>query len=130
VLEDRVVYYYGQCDTNCAETILHAANDEWHLGLSDENYKVIAGFGAGCGCEKFCGAAAGCLAALGVSRVHIRAHKTENFPDQCADLTQKLEKALGSLECGQLKALYRTEESRCLKTLQIAARVLQEEMEH
>lgn len=129
MLEDRVLYYYDQCDTNCAETILHAANDEWNLGLDEKSYKAIAGFGAGCGCGKFCGAVAGSLAALGESFIHISAHKTEGFPELCADLTQKMEAGLGSLECERLKEMYRTEEFRCRKTLQLAGGILQKEMD-
>lgn len=125
MLKDRLEYYYLVSDMNCAETILHAANDEWDLGLDAAAFKAIAGFGAGCGCGRFCGAVAGGLAVLGEMEIRGRAHATEGFAALCAALVNEVEEALGSVQCEELKAKYRTEERRCIKTLELAAEVLQ-----
>ena len=129
MLKDRVPYYYNQCDCNCAETMLRCANDEWNLNLSADAYRAIAPFGGGCGCGEFCGAIAGSLAALGEMQIKVRAHVTEGFPELCAEFTQACEASLGSLKCEKLKEMYRTEEERCIKTVLLAAEVLQKQVE-
>ena len=50
MLRDRVKEYYLEKDYNCAETTLHCINDEYGLGLTDEQIKLASGFGAGMGC--------------------------------------------------------------------------------
>ena len=129
MLKDRVPYYYNLCDCNCAETMLHCANDEWNLNLSADAYRAIAPFGGGCGCGEFCGAIAGSLAALGEMQIKNRAHVTEGFPELCDEFTRACEEALGSLQCEKLKELYRTEEERCIKTVLLTAEVLQQQVD-
>lgn len=126
MLKDRLEYYYLKSDMNCAETILHAAADEWNLPVDQSAFKAIAGFGAGCGCGRFCGAVAGGLATLGQMHIDTRAHATEGFADRCAAFVEAAEAYLGSVQCEELKAKYRTEECRCLKTLELAAEVLEQ----
>lgn len=82
--------------------------------------------GAGCGCGRFCGAVAGGLATLGQMHIDTRAHAAEGFADRCAAFVEAAEAHLGSVQCEVLKAKYRTEECRCLKTLELAAEVLEQ----
>ena len=49
-IEELTAQYYLEKDCNCAETVLHATNDAYQLGLDDNAMKVIGGFGGGCGC--------------------------------------------------------------------------------
>lgn len=44
-IEELTAQYYLEKDCNCAETVLHAANDAYQLGLDDNAMKVIGGFG-------------------------------------------------------------------------------------
>ena len=39
--------YYLEKDYNCAETILRAANEEYHLGLNEDSFRLVSGFGGG-----------------------------------------------------------------------------------
>lgn len=41
--------YYLEKDYNCAETILRAANEEYHLGLNEDSFRLVSGFGGGMG---------------------------------------------------------------------------------
>ena len=50
MLKDNVPYYYLEKDQNCAETVLHIINDEYHLNLTEDDFLLIGGFGGGCGC--------------------------------------------------------------------------------
>lgn len=58
--ESKVIEY------NCAEAMLNAANDYYHLGLDSKAFKAIAPFGGGFYLEKTCGFVTGGLAAIGV----------------------------------------------------------------
>lgn len=124
MIEQRVYDYFITQDYNCAESTLHAANDEYAMNLKKDDFKLISAFGAGMGCEKTCGALCGALAAIGYLKVTGRAHITENFSDICGNFVQKFEKDLGSINCDVLKAKYRNEETRCLKTVTLAVNAL------
>ena len=52
--KEAAMYYYNTFDMNCAEAILHGANDVLNLDLKDEDYKLLGAFGAGCGCGSLC----------------------------------------------------------------------------
>ncbi|QAT48386.1 hypothetical protein EQM14_00535 [Caproiciproducens sp. NJN-50] len=126
MLRDRVRDYYLVKDNNCAETTLHAIDDEYHLDLPEEAFKLVAGFGAGLGCGKTCGALCACIAALGKMSVGERAHATPGFKEQCAALVEKFTETLGDTECSALTQKYKKEETRCLDTVMLAADVFEE----
>lgn len=124
MMEDRVYDYFITRDYNCAETILRVADEQYGLGLREQDFKLVSAFGSGLGCEKTCGALCGALAAIGRLKVEERAHVTENFKELCAGFVQKFEDELGSIDCDMLKLKYRNDETRCLKTVVLAAHAL------
>lgn len=126
MMRDRIYDYFVTRDYNCAESILRAADDEYGLGLREQDFKLVSAFGGGLGCEKTCGALCGALAAIGCLKVTDRAHATENFKELCGGFVQKFEADLGSIDCDVLKLKYRDEETRCLKTVELAADALDE----
>ena len=117
MLRDRVKEYYLEKDYNCAETTLHCINDEYGLGLTDEQIKLASGFGAGMGCGQTCAG----IAALGKLLVDQRAHNTEGFGDICAAYVGAFQAKLGSLACEELVKTYKKEETRCLEPVLLAA---------
>ncbi|HWP52340.1 MAG TPA: C-GCAxxG-C-C family (seleno)protein [Clostridia bacterium] len=123
-MEDLVYDYFINHDFNCAESVLRVANDAYHLGLREQDFKLVSAFGGGLGCEKTCGALCGALAAIGYLKVEDRAHVTENFKELCSGFVQKFEIDLGSIDCAALKLKYRDEETRCLKTVTLAVKAL------
>jgi len=125
MLKDRVAYYYDQCDTNCAETVLKCANDEWNFDLDAKSFKAIACLGAGACCGKFCGAIAGGLAALGEKYIDVCFHKTEGLKDLGKRFVLECEAKLGSVDCDVVRPKYRTEDKRCRETIEIVAQILQ-----
>ena len=118
--------YYMEKGYNCAEAVLLAANERFGLGLSAEDARLVGGFGGGLGCGMTCGALCGAMAAIGRARLHGRAHETEGFAPMCAEFVNRFEKKLGSTDCTELKGKYRTDEARCLKTVELAAELLEE----
>ena len=129
MLCDVAEKYYLDGDYNCAESVLLAANEVYGFGLDAENcVKLVSAFGGGLGCGKLCGAAAGAMSALGFAAVTGRAHGTEGFKELCAETTAKLEKALGSTECAQVKPAFFDPETRCLAAVKAACNVLEAQM--
>lgn len=121
-------YYLGG-DYNCAESVLLAANEAYGFGLDAEtSLKLVSAFGGGMGCGKLCGAVAGSMAALGFAAVTGRAHATEGFKDLCAETAAKLEAALGSTECAQVKPAFFCEETRCLGAVKAACAVIEKRL--
>lgn len=119
--------YYLEDDFNCAEAVLLAANDRWDLGLTAEDIKLVGGFGGGMACGKTCGAICGAVAAFGKIAVKTeRSKETEGFRDRCAAMVAAFEKELSGTDCAELKPLYNDEETRCLKVVTTAMKVLGE----
>ncbi len=106
-------------DRNCSESTLLAISQYYGLGLTPEDAKLVSGFGAGIGCEQLCGVLAGCIAACGKLAVRNRAHATEGFGDLCAKLYRQFEEELGSTQCARLKPVYRNDQVRCLKAVEL-----------
>lgn len=125
MLRDRVKDYYIDQDFNCAEAILHAANDEYALNLTDESFKLVGGFGGGMGCGHTCGALCGGIAAVGQITINGKAHTTDGFKDTCTRLVQDFNTVLGSENCDELKAKYKKDDVRCLEAVYLAADVLE-----
>ncbi len=125
MLKDRAYEYFIVKDHNCAETALLAISEEYGLKIGPEEMKLVSGFGGGMGCGDLCGVLAGSMAALGKLAVNGRAHATENFGPLCAGLCESFRTCLGSMKCAELKPRYRTDELRCLKTVELGLDVFE-----
>ena len=123
---DRVHKYYLEQNFNCAETVIRIANDQFNLGIPQEEMKLLSGFGGGLGCGLACGALCGGIAALGKVLVEDRARATEGFKEICADYSNRFEQLLGSCNCAQLKEAYYVEDTRCLKTVEAGTKLMEE----
>lgn len=125
MLRDRVYDYYINKGANCSECLLHAADDEYRLNLPAECYKLIGGYGLGMGCQSICGALCSAVAVVSFLKVQGKAHATPNFSAICAGMVDKFIAGLGDTNCSKLRALYRKDDVRCLKTLELAADALE-----
>lgn len=128
LLRDRVEEYYLGKGLNCAEAILHAANDAYELQIPPESIKLLSGFGGGMGCGNACGALCGGIAALGYQRVDKNAHNTPGLKCRCGQLATAFANSLGSTQCRDIAKRYKTKETGCLTTILMAADVLEEAM--
>ena len=128
MLKEHATYYYMEDGCNCAEAVLLAANEVYHLGLAEDCAKLVGGFGGGMGCGNACGALCGAIAALGAKKMGRRAHETPALRQECAQLVKEFEEALGHTQCSERKKLHATQAQRCLKTVQVACDVLESHM--
>lgn len=103
-------------ELNCSETVLKLLGERYHMALTAEELKIMAGFGGGI-CGDMCGALCGALAAMGKFHVHQCAHKTGNFVDSCRDFVSFYQEKMGGLTCSALYEKYATEEDGCLETI-------------
>ncbi len=126
MLRDRIRETYLEQDNNCAEAILHAANQEYGMNISPESFKLVGGFGGGMACGKSCGALCGGIAAIGQLCIQTHAHASPNLKEHCAKFVHRFEETLGSDLCVELMAKYKKEDTRCLETVLLAADVLEE----
>lgn len=122
MLKEKASYYYGTMGKNCAEGILLAASDVYGWNLTDADIQLFAGFGGGMGCGSTCGALAGAIGVL--SKLY---GEREDFRALCGDFVSAFEKKLGcgSIDCAELSAKYKTEETRCIAAVELTAEALE-----
>ncbi|MCR1900173.1 C-GCAxxG-C-C family protein [Irregularibacter muris] len=128
MIKDRLYEYYIYQDYNCAESLLHAVNDEYNLGILEEAFKIVGGFGAGMGCGKTCGALCSGVSAIGQIKIIERAHVTRDLKECCAKYVEAFIKELGSDQCDTLVKIYKNQETRCLDTIFKAADILDSQL--
>ena len=131
MLADEVLKYYLERGCNCAESLLHGADDYYGLGLGDDAFHAIGGFGGGCCSGRLCGACAGAVAAISKKYITTKAHTEPKACDRVAAFMRAFIETLGSDICKELKDLYWDAENgrRCTKTVTMAAEVLQKQMD-
>lgn len=131
MLADEVLKYYFDKGCNCAESLLHGANDYYELGLGNDTFHAIGGFGGGCCSGRMCGACAGSVAAISAKYISTRAHAEPKACDRVAAFMRAFLETLGSDICSELKEMYWDHENgrRCVKTVTLAAGVLQKQMD-
>ncbi|KPU45888.1 putative redox-active protein [Oxobacter pfennigii] len=127
MLKEMVNKYYDKSyDLNCAETLLYAANEEYDLNMDKKALKIAAGFGGGMAVEGDCGALTGAIMALGVMFVEKQAHESDRIKTLTKEMIQKFNEKLKSVNCKELKSMYRNDEIRCTDIVYAAAEALDE----
>ena len=126
MLKDIVTKYYFDLNFNCAETILHAANEYYGLGLHERDMIMVAAYGAGMQAGNTCRAILSALSVLSVKYVEAKAHESEDIRPVSILLTRRIQEKYGSLMCKDIKPKYFVPEIRCLNTVNIACDVLEE----
>ena len=125
MLKELIQEGYGvKEDLNCAETILYAANQVYHLDLNSDSLKLAAAFGGGMGIESVCGVLAGSLMVLGRLFIKETAHKHPEIKELSKELFDTFQKEMGDILCKPLKDKYRTEEKKCREVILKGAEIL------
>ena len=125
MLKDIAKTYYFNQNYNCAECIIHAANDYYDLGLHDHDMRMVACQGAGFQCGEMCGAlnAAGCV--LSCLFVKERAHEGALITQTNGMMVKLFQEELKGLYCRDLRRMYFKQAQRCLFTVNIACDCLE-----
>ncbi len=120
--------YFVNKNCNCAEAIICAANDVYDLKLSPEGLRAFGGFGGGCGSQSLCGAAAGCIGAIGAKHNKTVSRENKIVKVKSAKVIEEFNNAFGSELCSQIVPKYQTTRPLCLNVVQKAADILEELM--
>lgn len=126
MLRDVAQKYYN-ADYNCAESIVHAGNEYYNLGLSDHDMRMTAAFGAGLQVGDLCGALTGAACVISAKYIEVKAHdQKKELHDVTLRLVRLFQERLGSRVCSQIKPVHFNKETRCFETVTLAADVLEE----
>ena len=126
LLEKVRKYYNSDYKTNCAESMLYAANEEYNMNLCKETLKTMAAFGGGMGVESVCGAITGSLAVLSVLFTVNTGHESDRVRNLSKEFFQKFTAKLGTDNCAKLKETYFTNDDKCSFIVDTAAEILDE----
>ena len=125
MLKDLAQKYYDM-DYNCAESMVHAGNEYYGLGLSDHDMRMVGAFGGGMQVGDVCGALTGAACVISAKYIETRAHaQKQELHDVTLKLVRAFQEKFGSRLCGKIKVEYFEKEIRCLNTVQTAADVLE-----
>ena len=125
MLSTLIMEGYGEKeDFNCAEKILYGANQAYELNLDKQFLKMSAGFGGGMAIESVCGTLTAAVMVLGLLFVKDNAHESSRIKNLTQELLNTYHTEMGDIDCGPLKAKYRTEELKCKNVILKAAQIL------
>lgn len=126
-LEETVRRIYLCESTNCAETLILACDEVYQLGLPRKQASILmSGFGSGLYTGNVCGALCACNAALSCLLVEDKAHLCEPLRASQAALVRNFKNHVGDTQCAKCKMLHHSKEERCLKTVTLAAQVMEQ----
>lgn len=125
MLIEKCEKYYGkEYDLNCAECMLYSANDEYNLGIDSNGLRLAAGFGGGMAVEDVCGALTGAVMVLGNMFVEVRGHESDRIKTLTKEYIERFNEKLKTINCKELKALYRDDDKRCSDIIMAAGKIL------
>ncbi|NTU42466.1 MAG: C_GCAxxG_C_C family protein [Nitrospirales bacterium] len=121
---------YGEdIKLNCAEKILHGANEVYDLGIDREALKLARGLGGGMGIESVCGALSASVLVMGKLFAEAEAQdKTKPDNTRVKELAREFFSAfqgeMGEMNCKPLKERYFTKDLKCRGIIEKAAEIL------
>lgn len=131
-MADIKEYFLNQ-NYNCAESLLLAANDRWNLNITEDEVKLLGGFGGGLCYGRNCGAL--CASVAVISRLYNKTKARENpeLKARCHAFAEAFEERFGDCDCDFLKPQYNEADVRCYHlvngTLELLADFLAEQEE-
>lgn len=106
--QNKAIYDYS-----CSETIMHAANDYYHLDLSENVFKMMAPFSGGMYEKDICGILSASIAVLGIIFTKDNSHNSPILKEATIDLRQAFYKEFGTISCVNLLETHRDPNSGC-----------------
>lgn len=118
------LYHY-----NCAQAILHGANDYYNLKLSPKALKMIAPFGGGMYTENTCGMLTGGIAVIGVLFAEEMPTQNLRMKEITRFWTEQFEQEFSNTKCSLIKDINLKEHEGCGNLILRAAAVLERVIE-
>lgn len=129
MLKDHIKTYYFDQNYNCAETIIHAGNDYYELGLHDRDMKMLGAYGAGMQCGNTCGAILAGASILSMKYIEAKAHESDDIRPVTQAMIKAFKEKYGSTLCRDIKPQSFKPEYRCLKTVETACDIIEQVIE-
>lgn len=124
MLEKIALAYYTQ-GYNCAETMILAGNEAYHLNLDAQSVRLFSAFGGGLQCGDLCGCLSGAAAIISAKYVETKAHDSAVIKQYTQLLVREFEKELGARKCVDIKPHLYSKEKKCANTIVCGARALE-----
>lgn len=129
MLKDHIKTYYFDQNYNCGETIIHAGNDYYELGLHDRDMKMLGAYGAGMQCGNTCGAILAGASILSMKYIEAKAHESDDIRPVTQAMIKAFKEKYGSTLCRDIKPQSFKPEYRCLKTVETACDIIEQVIE-
>ncbi|MBR2787730.1 MAG: C-GCAxxG-C-C family protein [Erysipelotrichaceae bacterium] len=124
--KDCVRKYYIDENYNCSECLIHAANEYYGLNIDAEDMKMFGGFGSGMYSGIVCGTLIANTAILSKMVIENKAREeSRKILPVINGMVRDFEDKLKGNSCRELRPMYYTKEESCLKTVLLAAEVLE-----
>lgn len=125
MLEEIARKYY-KLGYNCAESIVHAGNEFYHLNLHEHDMIMVAAFGGGLQLGDICGALSGSCCIISSKYVETKAHDCEDLKELTQKLVIRFQQRFNSRLCAKIKSEFFDKELHCENTVAIAASILED----
>ena len=110
--------YYIVENYNCAETTLRLANEYYKLNITEDDLKLVAGFGGGFGCGMTCGNLCADIAVLSKIYVEKKAHEGKTIGRLCKMFVSEFKKKFNGTSCAYIKKRVAVDQNRCLSAVE------------
>ncbi|NLZ94535.1 MAG: C_GCAxxG_C_C family protein, partial [Bacteroidales bacterium] len=117
----RELYHY-----NCAEAILHGANDYYSLGLTPKALKMITPFGGGMNTGSTCGILTGGIAVIGALFTEDMPSKNSKLKEVARHWITAFENQFKNTDCTLIKELNQIGNEGCANLILKGADILEE----
>ncbi len=126
-MTDLIIKYKGpQFDLSCSEAILYAANDRYKLNLDESHFHMVSPFSGGMLTEDVCGIATSGLCVIGILFTDSVAHQSPLMAEVSVEFLKRIKEELSTINCFDLKGLYRDEVTGCTGIIIKGAQILEE----
>jgi C_GCAxxG_C_C family probable redox protein len=111
---------------SCSETMLHAANEYYNLGLDEKTFKIMAPFSGGMFEGETCGVVTGGISVIGVLLTKDNKANSPQMIQATKEFKQRFKDELKSRDCTPLKAIYEDESVGCGNLIYAGGKILAE----
>ena len=124
--ETALKLWDGDCDLNCSETIIYAANEEYNLNIPKEALKTMAGFGGGMATGGVCGTISGAVAVIGLMFTEERARESSKVATMTRELINRFKEEVGYVDCRDIKGKIKDADLKaCRHMVEVSTEILE-----
>ena len=124
MLKEAAIKYY-RMGYNCAESMIHAGNEVYNLGLCEHDMRMTACLGGGLMVKDVCGALLGSICAISCKYIETKANDHQPEVKLIAEkMVYAFERELGSRLCKDLKPSPFPKDVKCERVVGDCADVL------